>query len=30
MDVVYSEERLGEDVGFTRVTPLIFVDGKEI
>jgi len=29
MDVVYSEERLGAGIDFTKVTPMIFVDGKE-
>jgi hypothetical protein len=30
MDVVYSEERLGAGIDFTRVKAVILVDGKEI
>ncbi len=29
MDVVYRVERIASDIDFTRVTPLVFVDGKE-
>ncbi len=30
MDVTYRVERISSDIDFTRVTPLIFVDGQQI